>query len=287
MVRRPPLSLVIPVRDGLDEIRFVLDAVMAQARHSGTEVLVVGPADGPAPEGVRLVRVDDDNIFLLRKVGVHAARGEIIAIGEDHAVPRPDWCAAVLRAHAEHPEAAAIAGCLVNATADTLSGRGNFLAFAASVQPPMPMLPTRPPPASTLSFKREVLTGFEERLGWLEAELVPRLFADGRIVADDRVVVDHYQDHGVAWSIVNAFHSARSAYGYVGSTQSRRERLRQARWSLANWPRRIIGEARAATRGQPGNRADIAMVAVVGTAAGVGGAVGMLSGPGRSPNRVA
>lgn len=287
MPSHPPLSLVIAVRDGIDEIRWVLDAVLPQARESGTEVLVVGRVGESAPEGVRLVPVDDDNIFVLRKIGIRAARGEIIAIGEDHAVPRPDWCRAVLRAHAEHPDAAAIAGCLANATVDTLSGRGNFLAFAACVQPPMPVLPQRPPPLSALSFKRAALDGSQERLGWVEADLVPRLFAAGRIAADDRVVVDHYQDHGIVWSIVNAFHSARSSYGYVCAPRSRRERVRQARWSLANWPRRIMAEARAATRGRAGTRADLAMVAVVGTAAGLGGAVGALSGPGRSPNRVA
>jgi hypothetical protein len=287
VVSRPPLSVVVTVREGLDELEPVLDALLPQALRTGAEVVVVGPVSGTAPEPVRLVRVEDEDILRLRMIGIREARGEIVAIGEDHAVPRPDWCDAVLRAHAERPEVPAIVGCLVNGTDRTLSGRSNFLAFAAPFQPPMPVLPPlRPPPVSTLSLKREALGEIDGTPGRFEAMLVPRLFAEGRMVADDRIVVDHHQDHGVLWSIVNGFHGARASYGYLRTELAPRERLRQARWSIVNWPRRIVGEARAATRGG-GNRADLVVVALVGTAVGVGGAVGSLIGPGRSPSRVA
>jgi hypothetical protein len=281
---RTPLSAVIAIREGLGAIEPVLDALLPQARATGTEVLVVGRGGGAVPAGVRHVRVDDDNIFRLRLVGIQAARGELVAIGEDHAVPRPDWCASVIRAHAERPEAPSIAGCLVNATTSTVGGRGNFLAFAAPYEPPMPELPRlRPPPVSALSFKRDALGELDETLGRFEAVLVPRLFAEGRMVADDRIVADHHQDHGVVWPIVNGFHGARAAYGYLRAQQGARERLHQARWSLTNWPRRLLGEA----RGQSARRADLALVALVGLGVGVGGAVGSLAGPGRSPDRVA
>jgi hypothetical protein len=285
MSARPPLTVVVPVREGLGEIAPVLDGLLPQARRTGTEVLVVGRVEGPSPdEAVRLVPLADDNIFRQRLVGIREARGAIVAMGEDHAVPRPDWCEAVLRAHAELPDIPAIAGCLVNATDRTLGGRGNFLGFAAPFQPPMPRLPgERPPPLSALSFKSESLAGLDDMLGRFEAILVPAMFSEGRMVADERIVVDHYQDHGIVWPVVNGFHGARSAYGYMRAAIGPRERLRQARWSISNWPRRIFGEARAAADG----RAELALAALVGTAVGVGGAVGALSGPGRSPDRVA
>jgi hypothetical protein len=280
----PPLSVILPAREGLHEIERVLDALLPQARRTGAEVLVVGPMSGPAPECVRLVRVDDGNIFRMRMLGIQAARGEVVAIGEDHAVPRPDWCDAVIRAHAERPEAPAIAGCLANGTDRTLSGRANFLAFSAAYEPPMPELPSvRPPPASTLSVKRSVLASLGEQLGEFETALVPRLFAEGKIVADDRIVTDHYQDHGVAWAIVNSFHAARAGYGYQRAGLCREERLSQARWSLVNWPPRVMDEVRGVAAG----RKELAVIALVAAAAGVGGAVGSLTGPGRSPVRVA
>jgi hypothetical protein len=284
----PSLSAIVPIREGLQEIESVLESLLPQARATGAEVVVVGRAGGVAPDGVRVVHVDDDNIFRLRLAGIRAARGEVVAIGEDHAIPRPDWCEAVIRAHAEQPGAPAIAGCLVNATVRTVAARGNFLAFAAPYQPPMPALPARrPPPLSALSFKRAALSDVGDALGSFEAVLVPRLFAEGAMGADDRIVVDHYQDHGVVWAVLNGFHGARAAYGYLRAEQGAAERLRQARWSLANWPLRLLAEARLATRGVSGRRRELALVALVGTAVGVGGAVGSLAGPGRSPDRVA
>jgi hypothetical protein len=283
-VNRPPLSAIIAIRGGLAEIEPVLAALLPQARATGAEVVVVGRAEDAARAGVRLVRVDDDNIFRLRLTGIKAARGEVVAIGEDHAVPRPDWCEAVIRAHGERPEIPAVAGCLVNATTETVGGRGNFLAFAAPYQPPMPELPgERPPPLSALSFKREALDELDGTLGRFEAVLVPRLFAEGRMAADDRIVVDHHQDHGVLWAVVNGFHGARAAYGYLRAEQGAGDRLRQARWSLANWPRRLLAEARS----ECGSRAELMLVGLVGAGVGLGGAVGSLAGPGRSPERVA
>ena len=284
---RPPLSILVTVREGLEEARPVLEAASAQARATGAEILVVGRVEGPVSDPVRLVPVDDLDLFRLRQVGLREARGDVVAIGEDHAIPRPDWCEAVIRAHAERPEAPAIAGCLVNATDRTLSGRANFLAFAAPFQPPPAAGPhLRPPPVSALSVKREALAELDGELGRFECDLVPRLWAEGGIVLDDRVVVDHYQDHGLLWAIANGFHGPRAAYGYGCARAAGAERRRLAWWALRHWPRRIFREAREATRGER-RIAELSVVAAIGAAMGVGAAVGCLAGPGRSPKLVA
>lgn len=87
----------------------------------------------------------------------------------------------------------------------------------------------RPPPCSTLSFKREVLAGVEDRPGIFEAELIPELFTRGTIVRDKRVVVDHHQDHGIVWSIRNAGWSGRAPFGYLSRQQTPQQRRRAAR----------------------------------------------------------
>jgi hypothetical protein len=284
MSPRPPLSLVIPVREGWHEIDAVLEALMPQACGTGCEVIVTGAIAGPAPPGVRAVPMPTGNFFLMRMRGVLAARGEIVAIGEDHAVPRPDWCESVIRAHAEHPEAGAVAGCFVNATSSSLAGRANFLSFAAPFAPPMPVLPTlRPPPVALVSFKRAALSDVDETPGRLEAVILPRLFRERRIAADDRILVDHHQDHGLGWSVTNAFHGARSSYGYQRDRLTPRERRRLAAWSLRHWPPRTWSEAGQASP----SAAERAVVGVIGLAVGTGAALGSLTGPGRSPARVA
>jgi hypothetical protein len=289
---RPPLSVVIPAREGLEEVAPVLDVLVPLAEETRTEVIVIG---GPPPvrpvssEAVRAIPMAVDDILVLRQLGIAESTGEVVAIGEDHAIPRPDWCEAVVRAHAEHPEAAAVVGCLVNATVANVSARANFLAFAAEWQPPMPSVPRlRPPPSSTLSLKRTVLDAVASRpLGWFDAELLPALFAEGRMVADDRIVVDHYQDHGALWSIRNAFHGSRAAYGHLRGELDSAGRRGVARWTVEGVPRRVRRQARAATGPKGMGRLESALVTTIGVASGLGATVGTLLGPGRSADRVA
>jgi hypothetical protein len=288
---RPPLSVVIPARGGMEEIAPVLDAVAPGARATGAEVLVVGDVGDAQPPGdpVRLIPMRTPDLLDIHRRGIAEATGRVVAIGEDHAVPKADWCEAVIRAHAEHPNAAAIAGCLVNATDRTLAGRANFLAFAAPWQPPMKTLPPeRPPPASTLTFKREALEGIGlEQPGWLEGELIPELFDRGAMVADERIVVKHFQDHGSLWSIQNAFHSARASYGYTRSGRALRDRIEVAIWALGGIPHRLRREAREATEEDRTGAAESALIAAIALAAGFGSAFGSLLGPGRSAKRLA
>jgi hypothetical protein len=289
---RPPLSVVIPARDGMADLAPVLEALMPGAEASGTEVVIVGEveqAHAPAGNRVRLIHTADPDLLVLRRRGLAEAAGEVVAIGEDHAVPRPDWCEAVIRAHAENPEAAAVVGCLVNATDATLAGRANFLAFAAPWQPPMPNLPPgRPPPSSTLSLKRSVLHGIGSEVpGWFEAGLLPALFEERRMVADERIVVDHFQDHGTVWSILNSFHSARSSYGYERTRLDPGGRREVARWAVTGIPRRLRAEAREGMRRTRMSPSESGLVSLIAIAAGLGAAAGLLIGPGRSAARVA
>ena len=280
------MTILIPARDGIDEVAEVLDAVGEQARGTGSEVLVVGGPPGPVPDGVRHLPFEDPNIFRLRLIGVHAALGEVIAIGEDHAIPGPGWCAAVISAHVDHPEAPAIVGCLNNVTDATVAGRANFVTFASPWAPPEPAVLDRPPPTSTLSFKRSAIAAVSN-LGQLEAELVPELWGTRRLIGDGRIVVDHAQDGGVRWSVINAFHSARSSHGYARRSLLHRERLARARLVLTAIPRGLWREARAGRASMPGPRRDLALVGAIALAAGLGAASGLLSGPGRSPELVA
>lgn len=291
-IRVTPLSVVVPVREGLGEVAGLLDSMAPGASAIGAEVVVVGDlasGEEPPSDSVRLVRVPSRDILELHKRGIEAARGEVIAIGEDHAVPRPAWWQAVVRAHTAHPQAPAIVGCLVNATDSSLAGRANFLAFAAPWQPPMSLLPAdRPPPCSTLSFKHRALEPVASNpAGWLEAELIPSVFAAGEMVADAGIVVDHYQDHGSLWAIRNGFHSARSSYGYERARLSAGQRLKVARWALANIPRRQRREARHGTGGRRLSWREETLVAAIAAAHGLGGAAGVLFGTGSSPDRLA
>ena len=288
-MNRPSLSVVVPARQGrslLDGLRPLAEQVEAV----GGEIVVVdGSGEHVRPTlPVRWIAVSDTNLLRLRSVAVRAASGAIVAIGEDHAVPRAGWCEAILRAHSEHPDAAAVAGCLVNATDRTVAGRANFIGFAAQYSPPMASLPVQqPPPASTLSFKREVLDELGDSTGRLESDLIPRLFREGRIAADDRVLVEHHQDKGIVWSAQNAFASARAGYGYGRVRQEPAHRREVVRWVLTRMPGVLWQDARDAREKTRYLRRDLPAIALVQASAVAGATLGTLRGPGRAPDRVA
>jgi hypothetical protein len=287
-VNRPSLSVVVPARHGRSLLNG-LRPLAEQVEAVGGEIVVV---DGSGEHvrtslPVRWIAVCDTNLLRLRSVAVRAARGAIVAIGEDHAVPRPGWCEAILRAHSEHPNAAAVAGCLVNATDRTVAGRANFIGFAAQYSPPMPSLPRQqPPPASTVSFKREVLDELGDSTGRLESDLIPRLFREGRIAADDRVLVEHHQDKGILWSAQNAFASARAGYGY-GRLRQEAHRRDVVRWVLTRMPSVLWQDARDGRAKTRYRRRDLPAIALIQASAVAGATLGTLKGPGRAPDRVA
>ena len=284
MSRPPALSVVIPTRGGLAEAEHVVAALRSQVEKGQVEVVITGgpPATPPEP-WVRVIPSDEPNLLKLRLLAIRESRGEVVAIGEDHAVPTPDWCEAVLRAHREHPEAAAIAGTLANGTDRTVAGRANFMAFASPWQPPLEGLYSgRTPPCSALSFKRDILAGLGGP-GDLEAGLMPVLHASGRIAADGRILVDHYQDDGLRGSVVNGFHACRSSHGYAGQRIPPRARPAAAFRVVPKVFSLMTGEAWRGRRVNPGSPLDMLGVLLITSAHSLGAAVGVLAGPGRSP----
>ncbi len=232
------------------------------------------------------IATEGRNILELRQIAIEHARGVVLAFGEDHALPGPDWVDAILRAHREHPYAAMVVGCLVNATDATVVGRANFLAFAAPFAPPMRTLPGRPPPFSTVSIKQRELEFPLFNPGDIESKLVPKLIEEGGAVCDDRIIVHHYQDHGVQWSMVNAFVNARANYGYAHESVGRAHRNEVLLWICSTLLTRQIGEVWAG-RSMMRSPLDLVLGSVLSAATSLGALVGTVAGPGRAAERVA
>jgi hypothetical protein len=285
-----PLTVVVATRDGAGTLEPVLAALTPQLRACGADAVVVCGSGEAAPAGldgqVTWIATEGRNLLELRQIAIEHARGLVLAFGEDHAVPGPGWVDAVVRAHREHPYAAMVVGCLVNATDATVAGRANFLAFAAPFAPPMKTLPPRPPPFSTVSIKHREIEFPFVNAGDVESNLVPKLIEEGAAVCDDRIVVHHYQDHGAWWSVVNAFVNARANYGYAHESVSRAGRNQVLRWIGSTLLTRQIGEVWA---GRPMMRSplDFVLGVVLSVATTLGAIVGTLTGPGRAGERVA
>jgi GT2 family glycosyltransferase len=126
----PELSLVVPTWEGSEPwLRDCLRGVAAQQRSDGlaplsAELLVV--LDGPAPRveasvrgiapAARIVRLPERRGFAAAaSAGLRAARGALVALLNDDAVPEPGWLAALRDAAAREPDAGSFASLVLQA----------------------------------------------------------------------------------------------------------------------------------------------------------------------------
>lgn len=131
---REAISVIVPVRDDVEGLRALLEAIAAQERQPD-EVIVVDSASSralPRPEALvgsvaaawQVVRVEQPGSYRARNAGIEAATGSILAFTDADCRPAPDWLgvAEALLSPADGP--AAIGGRIEVTTAGP--GRRTF-----------------------------------------------------------------------------------------------------------------------------------------------------------------
>lgn len=167
-VRTPELSVVVIVFAGGNRLARCLDALVAQRGAPAPEIIVPHDASLPTSAalaakypGVRFVAHDGRRPPAeLRARGVLAARGDVIALLEDHCLPDADWAARVLAAHVSSH--AAIGGAIDKGFAP---GRGDdsalnwalYIADYARYMPPFTAAPAQSVSDCNASYKRAAL----------------------------------------------------------------------------------------------------------------------------------
>lgn len=293
---RPPLSIVVATTEGWPYSRPVLDSFRAEAESIGAEIVFADgsgrPAPGPAEVGasVRWLSYDVPVVFNLFSLGLREARGEIVATTEDHAEVRPGWCAAVLRAHAEHPEAAAIGGAIENGSRDSLV---DWASFFITQGPHMAPLGSRQVPMTTneanLSFKRWAVErlGDSAGQGFMAILELRRLADDGAVLrVDDRMSVDHRQTIGFRATSAIHYHNGRSISGFRrGRGMEPEDWLRMAAALALPVVRtaRVVRSLWAKGRLRGTLLASIPLILWFDLCQGVGHLMGYALGPGGSP----
>ena len=163
-----PLSVVIGTGEGWPYVRDLLATIRADAESAGAEIVVADGSDKPPPPAgelspnVRWVLAPDASIFVLFAIGLREATGDVVAMTEDHTIPRPGWIPAIIRAHAEHPEAAAIGGAIENGSQHGLI---EWASYFTTQGPHMLPLGDREVPTTTneanVSYKRQTLSDLD------------------------------------------------------------------------------------------------------------------------------
>jgi hypothetical protein len=185
-VAPPPLEVIVPHHlqvEGLDELR-----------RRYPEVRFIPVPDLRTFSGLgRGTREHHDE---LRARGIQAARGEVVALLEDHAGPDPNWCRQVMAAHGRGY--AAVGGAIENGVDRALNWAVYFCDFG-KYQNPLPAGPAGYASDANVSYKREALEAV--RGTWTEIFQEPRvngaLLARGEQIALSPEIVVLQQRHGL------------------------------------------------------------------------------------------
>jgi hypothetical protein len=270
---------------------------LPEAREIGGEVIVVDNSGEGLPQhftrenpDVVWVTEPGASIFRMRSVGMSIARGDVIALTEDHCLPDPGWCSAHVEGHAKHPEVAAVGGPVGNGATEKLSAWGSFLLNHAEWMPPIEsgLRPTID--RANISYKRWAVPTQPSPGGTTEPFIDERLRRSGeQFFMNAGAGVSHIQSFGMRGTLSIHYHSGRSSSGFrVANGIGWGERFRSALMSVALAPAMFIQTTRRVFRKRPPFQviASLPMVFAVACVISAGLVAGYLAGPGDSARHI-
>jgi len=220
---RPELSVVIASVNGLPYPLATLEALARQEGGHAAEVIL---ADCTGPSTVAAVRErfpdvgilaydEQKSVPWLRAAGLREARGRLVAVTEDHCVPRPDWYRRIIEAHARTGWAAVGGGVENDSTTRAVDWAVFFCEYHQHMSP-VPEGPNDFIPGMNVAYDMDRLepmrSAFEEGL-W-ENFLHDRLRAAGHTIGmDPAIVVGHRKHFTVPMFLHERFHYSRSFAG--------------------------------------------------------------------------
>jgi hypothetical protein len=287
MSDRLPLSVILATIEPWPDLANCLKVLAPQVAAVGGEI-IVGDGHGEALDASTVaasdrlswVRIPGASVFELRARAVEQARGEIVALTEDHCIVGDDWCRQVLDGFRLNPAAMAVTGPVLNGSNDHSIDRANYLHTFGSCCPPVNKSQReRCPPPANVAFRRAAIGPGPIPAGLIELDVNPRLFNDRLICVNDGMTVTHVQSHGFWGTLRSHFDNGRSTTGLHRSPLSRR----QLPWTLYRDTVRVLSPGARSTRSM---RATMPLVFLLSCCHAAGEVAGILAGPGRSPARL-
>ncbi len=237
---RPEMSVVIASVNGLPYPLACLEALAMQERV--TPEIILADCTGPATvavvrerfPAVRVLAYDEPkSVPWLRSAGIKVACGRLVAVTEDHCVPRPDWCAQLLEAQ-RRTGWAAVGGGVENASPHRLVDWAVYFCEYSQHLHPVDDGPADRVPGMNVAYDMDALVAltpvFERGLweNFLHDELRAAGHETGLAAA---VVVGHHKYFTVPMFVAERFHYSRS---FAGMRVAGEAALVRAAWALAS-----------------------------------------------------
>lgn len=294
---RSPLTATVSTVQGWPEMAAAVMTVIASVRAAGGDVIVTDGSGRPAPPadvvgpGVAWVSHPGESVFQLRERAYDLARGDLVAITEDHVEVPEAWARQLIEAHAAHPEASAIGGSVENGATRSLIDWASFLVVQAPVAAPIRSGPaSRLAGAVNVAYKRAALAlrpSFGD-LGAMDGLHQKALAASGAILLnDDSIRVSHDQALGIRGFTAIHYNAGRTISGFKRKHLGLVDAIRIVGSPVVPLARYVRTVLLLAPRGYgPILIRATPWILWLLYAQGVGQLVGYLAGPGDSPNRV-
>ena len=188
---------------------------------------------------VRVLAFDEPkSVPWLRAAAIREARGRLVAVTEDHCVPRPDWLRRFVEAHRRTGWAAIGGGVENDATSRAVDWAVFFCEYHQHMSP-VPEGPNDFIPGMNVAYDMDALGPLRDVFaeGLWENFLHDRLRAAGHVIGmDPRIVVGHRKHFTVPMFLSERFHYSRSFAGMRVQGAPARVRLLWAAASLSLTP---------------------------------------------------
>lgn len=238
---RPTISVVVASVNGLPYPIACLEALEAQQGSVSSEVIIAdctGPATAAAirerfPD-VRILEFDEPkSVPWLRAVGIKAASGRLVAVTEDHCVPRSDWFERIVEVHARTGWAAVGGG--VENDQDRLVDWAVFFCEYHQLMSPVPYGPNDFIPGMNVAYDMDALEPLRELFaeGLWENFLHDKMRAAGHVLGmDPSIVVGHRKYFTIPMFLAERFHYSRS---FAGMRVADAPISRRLAWAVASF----------------------------------------------------
>jgi len=225
----PTVSVIVASKVGAPFIDFCLRSLEAQAKAIGAEVIVVSARDGAyaaklATEYPWLRVIQSAGVRevpALRRMGVQAARGDLIAIIEEHCSAAPDWLACAIAALKDGAYGA-VGGPVVDYDYNRLPDWVVYFLEYHGALPPAPAGETTSLNDANIAYPRGLLLQHVALLddGYWPMTLHPTLIANGvKLLSTPGMVVHHRGPFGYRYYLGQRFLFSRAYAGVRAQNQ--------------------------------------------------------------------
>jgi hypothetical protein len=227
------ISVVVASKVGEPFLGMCLDSVRAEAEQLSAEVVVVAHGEHAADLGARYpwVRVVDSGrvsqVPAMRRIGVEAASGDLIAVIEEHCSAARDWLRVALAALGGS-DYAAVGGPIVDHDYERLRDWVVYFLEYNGSMPPAPDCETPDLNDANIVYRRDVLMRHVALLdeGYWPMHLHPALVAGGvRMRSVPGMVVHHRGPFDYGYYLGQRFLFSRAFAGVRARSQSAWRRL--------------------------------------------------------------